>query len=128
MRVYLASNFQSQKRMMKVREALENIGVTVCNGWLEPGVDAQDFEQLSPEQRAMYSYRDIGEIVTVDLLIMDTQEQSTSGGREVEYGMALALGKPVWIVGPTRNIFHTVARRQYDDWEQVVGDLLDEDF
>lgn len=71
----------------------------------------------------MYSYRDAGEIVTADLLIIDTQEESCSGGREVEYGMALALGKPVWVVGPHRNIFHSVCRRQFDDWAPVLKEL-----
>jgi hypothetical protein len=108
--------------MRKVKASLERMGHTICNGWLEES-NAQELSTLTDRKRRVYSYRDIGEIVSVDLLVIDTQEESSSGGREVEYGMALAFGKPVWVVGPQRNIFHSVCRRQFDDWEPVLKEL-----
>ena len=94
----------------------------MCSNWLSES-SAQAFADLTVKQRRTYSYRDIGEVVTADLLIIDTQEESCSGGREVEYGMALALGKSVWVVGPERNIFHSVPRRQFDTWEMAIEEL-----
>jgi nucleoside 2-deoxyribosyltransferase len=121
MRIYLASNFASQARIRTVRNDLRALGHTITSSWLaERG--AQSFE-LRPENGERYATRDLGEIVTSDLLIIDTHEQSNTGGREVEYGAALALGKPVWIVGPSRNVFHTVARRSFDSWAECYDAL-----
>lgn len=111
--------------MRKIRESLERLGHTVCSNWLSED-NAQAFDDLSEKRRRTYSYRDIGEVVTADLLIVDTQEVSQSGGREVEYGMALALGKSVWVVGPQRNIFHAVPRRQFDTWEDALKELAND--
>ncbi len=100
------------------------LGHTVCSNWLSED-NAQAFSELTTKRRQMYSYRDIGEVVSCDLLIIDTAEESTSGGREVEYGMALALGKSVWVIGPDRNIFHSVCRRRFDDWQMALKELGD---
>lgn len=124
MRIYLASNWQSQSRIRKVRDSLVRLGHTVCSNWLSED-NAQAFSELTTKRRQMYSYRDIGEVVSCDLLIIDTAEESTSGGREVEYGMALALGKSVWVIGPDRNIFHSVCRRRFDDWQMALKELGD---
>jgi len=120
---YLASNWGSQRRIRDVRSKLVALGHTVRSGWLDE-TSAQSFESLDPARRREYSYRDMGEIATVDVVCVDTQEPSPSGGREVECGMALAHGKPLFVVGPSRNIFHEVAHRQYADWSEVFAVLL----
>jgi hypothetical protein len=39
------------------------------------------------------------------------------GGRHVEYGLALGLGKRLIICGPRENIFHTLPQvEHYPDW------------
>ncbi len=123
MRIYLASNWQSQARIRAMREVIEGLGHEVVSGWLDETQTAQSLASTTPEEARIFAYRDMGEIMSCDLLIIDTQEESTSGGREVEYGVAMALGKPMWLVGPNRNIFHSIPRRQYDTWEEVIGDL-----
>ena len=121
MRIYLASNFKSQERIRKVRDEIKALGHTVTSSWLgEKG--GQSFE-LQPHNGPRYATRDVGEIVTSDLLIIDTKEQSNTGGREVEYGVALALGKLVWVVGKHRNVFHTVARHTFTTWDECYAYL-----
>lgn len=110
--------------MRKIRDSLVRLGHTICSNWLSED-NAQSLPELSTKRRQMYSYRDIGEVVSADILIIDTNEESCSGGREVEYGMALALGKPVWVVGPVRNIFHSVCRQRFDDWQMALKELGD---
>lgn len=122
MRIYVASNSGSQARMQVIKKDLEALGHVVCSSWLqEKGAPAMD--RLSDEQRRGLACRDLGEIVTADLLIVDTFESADSTGREVEYGAAMALGKKVWRVGPARNIFHTVARKTFSDWKEALGEL-----
>jgi len=122
LRIYLASNHQSQDRLKIVKEMLLERGHTVCSNWLTEGT-AQAMEVLTEDQRQLFSYRDLGEILSADLLILDTREQSVSGGREVEYGAALALGKLVWRVGPARNVFHSIPRRSFDSWSEALEAL-----
>ena len=43
------------------------------------------------------------------------------GGRHVEFGMALALGKPIFVYGHKENIFHYLP--QVEHTENVVESL-----
>ncbi len=121
MRVYLASNFASQDRMKGVRRMLERLGHEVTSTWLDED-GAQSYE-LNPQFGPGYAIRDRGEVEASDILILDTLEQSNTGGREVELGLALATGKRTWRVGPARNIFHTVVGATFDDWESCYEKL-----
>ncbi len=63
--------------------------------------------------------RDCGELFDCHLFIIDTLDDSNTGGREVEYGLAVGAGKEVWRVGPVRNIFHLSARA-FSSWDQAL--------
>lgn len=69
--------------------------------------------------------KDLCEIRSADLLILDTAEASERGGKEVEFGFALGhyQGKLVWIVGAARNVFHHLADKRFDTWEDCVDFL-----
>jgi hypothetical protein len=124
MRIYLSSNWQSQRRMRQMRERLEAEGFEICSSWLDED-PAQRVEHLSLGERIEYAIRDMREVASADLLILDTLEPSLSGGREVECGAALGSGKLVWIVGPVRNIFHELADRHFVSWDHVPMALHD---
>ena len=121
MRVYLASNWESQARLVALVSRVDGGSHEVVSSWLweEPG---QGFRVLSEMQCVEKAHRDLGEILTADLVIVDTLEETQSGGREVELGFA--VGKhPVWLVGPCRNIFHQVTTRQFVDWDSCLDAL-----
>lgn len=123
MRIYLASNWDSKKRMAGLRDQIEaTTSHNVCARWLDEQSN-QNFQELEPDMAALNAYRDLGEICTVDLLIIDTAEESNTGGREVEYGFALGAGRPVWVVGPDRNIFHAVSRKHFTNWVDCLRAL-----
>jgi hypothetical protein len=69
--------------------------------------------------------KDLAEIKSAELFILDTTVMDARGGREVELGVALGAfqGKQIWIVGPTINVFHTLADRQFNDWREVLAAL-----
>jgi hypothetical protein len=119
MRIYLASNWASKDRLAKMKWDIETLGHEVCSHWLEEDSD-QSYESLNFAQRQDYSFRDLGEIVSANLLILDTLEVAASGGREVELGFALGTKTPVWIVGPDRNIFHSIASRRFASWAECL--------
>ncbi len=108
--------------MCAVRIALEQLGHTIISTWLDEE-GGQSYE-LNPTRGPGYALRDMAEVnLEADLLIIDTLEESKTGGREVELGMALARMKRTWRVGPARNIFHTITQRHYTSWEEVYADL-----
>lgn len=63
------------------------------------------------------------QIQQADVMILDTLEPSTTGGRDAELGLALGfqlLGKPIDIIhiGPVVNIFQNLIRnKRVDTWE-----------
>jgi nucleoside 2-deoxyribosyltransferase len=122
MRIYLASNWGSKKRISALRDQIQLLGHTICSNWLDEDSD-QNFEGIDNAQRQEYACRALGEILTSDLLILDTVDASPSGGREIEMGFAVGQGVPVWVVGPERNIFHSIAARRYTTWTDVLFDL-----
>lgn len=105
--------------MREIRAQIHLLGHEVISSWLD---EDQSFNSI-PEMAPGFSFRDLGEVMASDLLIIDTFEGSNTGGREVEYGAAIALGRPVWRVGPSRNIFHSIAKRTFNSWEAVYYDL-----
>lgn len=67
--------------------------------------------------------RDLREVQRADLLILDTIDESNTGGREVEMGSALSMETTIWRVGPVRNIFHELAEREFTDWDEILREL-----
>ncbi len=56
------------------------------------------------------------------MLILDsTFGPSTRGGKNVECGIALALGKLLVTVGPRENVFSYLASRAFETWPECVA-------
>lgn len=73
--------------------------------------------------RLKFAEDDFADVQTCDMLIAFTEEPRNGGrnrgGRHVEMGIALALGKIVKIVGPRENLFCWLPEiDQYDTWER----------
>lgn len=119
-KIYIAGKFEAQRRLRSVRAEIESRGLgEVVGTWLDeeeaPGkvTEAQKFE---------YAVRDLSEIRQADLLILDTYDDNLRGGREVEYGYAIASGAAVWVVGPKRNVFHELAS-VFPSWGEALHAL-----
>ena len=65
--------------------------------------------------------RDVLELLDSEAIILDTFDVTPRGGREVEWG-AFVFGKVRfgYVVGPKRNVFHELATKQFDIWEQCI--------
>jgi hypothetical protein len=73
-------------------------------------------EDEHAKKTACVDWLDIG---AADLVIRFLHDASRTGGADTEVGLALAAGKLLWIVGPYRNIFHRLADRRFDTWEEA---------
>lgn len=100
MTAYLAAPYSERKRALEVLRELELNGVEVTSTWLTAA------EHEMSDEWAQIDLADVARAdVFVALNFMDWTECGR-GGRHVELGYALALGKRIVLVGERSNIFH----------------------
>lgn len=123
MKIYTAAKFARRVHIRPYRDQLWALGHQVVSTWLDEIAKPAGMDQGTFDRKL--AIKDLAEISSADLLILDTWEAAVSGGREVEFGFALGRyqEKMVWLVGEQRNIFHTLADRHFYCWEDVVDAL-----
>jgi len=121
MKIYVASFFETKKRLQEPKNALWEMGYNITSSWLNeiPKADFIPTKEIFWKKLAM---KDLAELNAADAIILDTIDVNPRGGREVEFGFALGCWqtKLVCIVGPYRNVFHTLADKQFDSWEDCL--------
>jgi hypothetical protein len=116
----MASFFDTRARLKPIRDKVESYGHKVVGRW----IDEQDTViGLTVKEQADAACRDLVDIMNADLFILDTIDENKRGGREVEFGYAYAFGRRMWVVGPGRNIFHTLAGNHFATWEDCLHAL-----
>jgi len=124
MRVYLASRYGRREELCGYRGILMAQGVEVGARWLDGEHQLTPVSQhLGNEGAALiesqgqghdalrqwFALQDLEDIVACSTVISFTEPpgtKATRGGRHVEFGYALALGKRMMVVGPRENLFH----------------------
>lgn len=127
MKVYLCSRYSRRDQMRSVREELQRQGHVVTSRWLDTNWEEKDRSGSSsaapPAYRQEYAVKDLEDVAAADCLIAFTEEPGVSGrgGRHVELGFALALGKRVIVVGRRENLFchHPCVEFFASQWEMV---------
>lgn len=101
MKIYLAAPFEKQLLMKAVAIGLRGKGFTVTSRWLEEDTDTPGSSD--------HAVRDIEDIHDADIVAVYNPidfYRAGTGGRHVEFGYAIALGKAVILVGRPSNVFH----------------------
>lgn len=116
MRIYLASRYDRRFEMLGVTAVLMKAGHDVTSRWIEGRGDGPEVEAVE----------DVEDVLRADCILCFTEEPTehvswaARGGRHVEFGVALAMGKRLCVVGPRENIFHHLPRveqfRSLDDF------------
>ena len=120
MTIYIAGRYESKGRLQEIRQRVECLGHQVVSTWLDEPESEYPTEMDSNAIRAC-ALRDLVEIATADVLLLDTYDEDIHGGREWEGGFG--FGHPhlrVMLVGPRRNIFHTLVPMQFKSWEEAL--------
>ena len=125
--VYVAGSFNGAPRIRVEAGRLAEYGYRVLSRWFNPDDFIEkawdkDFNGKVAESMAT---GDVYSILEADVFIIDTFDKSTTGGRDVELGVALARKldrHPLRIIriGPSVNIFHTLVRETYPDWNTFL--------
>ena len=120
MTIYLSARITAQARLRPIRARLRALGYQCESSWLDELDVAYPVEPTRARAKAL---RDFSEIECADIFILDTLDESTTGGREYEAGYAhrspVESPTQVWRVGPVRNVFHELADEVFTGWEDV---------
>jgi hypothetical protein len=123
MRTYLAARYSRREEMVGYRRELDLRGIEVTSRWINGmhqvddkgipignhGERLVEGDEGAASLRTHFASEDISDVQAADVLILFTEPPravtSSRGGRHVEFGMALALGKFMVVVGPRENLF-----------------------
>lgn len=136
MRIYLAGPYSKREQLRAYGDELTRVGFTIASTWLEETHEINAgttgaASALTDDQVSGHAMTDLLDVERSDLLVLFTApsvglapEQNTSGGRHVETGYALALKKPVIVVGEPENVFHRLRTiTVVPDWHEAVLEL-----
>jgi nucleoside 2-deoxyribosyltransferase len=115
---YFAARFSRRFELQGYRRDLRMIGHEVTARW----IDSRD-----DDDGEMAAARDIADIELADGLISFAEAPrsvATRGGRHVELGVALALGKRVIAVGHRENVFFHLSEVEFfESWPDAIESL-----
>jgi hypothetical protein len=104
---YVAASFPRRHEAEAIASALRSAGIRVTARWIdlakEQGSGYAEHPRFTKQEMADH---DLEDIVGVDFVVVLTGDTETKGGRHSEVGIALALKKPVFLVGPREQVFH----------------------
>lgn len=120
MKVYLAADYARKNEIREVAAKLRALGIEVTSRWLDTPDDGIPW---SAEAKV-----DVEDVQDAHTLVSFTTGELARGGRHAEFGMAVALGKGLVIVGPREHVFHFLpevlllhGKEQLLDWAKVVA-------
>ena len=117
MKIYLAASFSRQKEMRSVEDRLQKAGFKITSHWLDEPAKKESSDARSRDlmRRAICDLHDIRD---ADILVRFTDPEVVmgdyqsmipgflgTGARHTEVGYAIAMGRPVVVVGGHQNVF-----------------------
>ena len=135
-RYYIAARYDRREEMCGYADELRQLGHMVDCRWLlgQLHADAHKVDDPSwhrddgvPMEAAPFARDDMEDLAAADTIILFSElpeSHSKRGGRHVEFGMALAFGLELVVIGPRENVFHCLPRVcRFDTWEEFKGKL-----
>lgn len=117
MKVYIAAPYQLRADAIRAKHQLQVQGFDVTSTWLT----------LPDKNSDAFARQDLDDIAAADAVVALNPpgwENRGTGGRHVEFGYALGLGKHVVLVGVRSNIFHHLTQAHLCDTVDTAGSLL----
>jgi Domain of unknown function (DUF6378) len=114
-KIYLAAQFARHADMRDYRDVLTELGCEVTSRWIDlhtvndPVTGSEAFNSR-PQEFSKFAEEDLEDVAAADLVVSFTEGGLARGGRHVEFGYAVALGKELVLIGPREHLFHTLAK------------------
>jgi len=109
MRVYLAARFSRRAELAGYAEILRSSGIEVTSRWLGGNHQIPKDGEVDGFEARRFAREDIEDLLAADTVVCFTEPDGTPhtrGGRHVEFGLALGVGKQVILIGPRENVFY----------------------
>ena len=123
MKIYLATRYRRIDEMNRRAEDLRKLGHLVTSRWLDGHHEAP--MPLDDPSWPEIAQEDVDDVRAADVVVSFTQSQrGGGGGRHVEFGLGLGLGKRLVLVGPREHLFHTLPSVEvYRTWSEALESL-----
>lgn len=132
MKIYIAARFDRIDEMNEIAARLRDAGHIVDCRWLNgshqlhPGADEVEAAQGNiPMAAQPFALDDVEDLSAADAILFFSEKpesHSKRGGRHVEFGMAIALRKRLFVIGPRENVFHCLPQvERYDCFENFMA-------
>ena len=128
MKIYLAARYSRMEELRGYADELVAAGHVITSRWILGGNGIPETAEVNMESQR-FALEDFRDLQVAGAAISWTEpprvESTARGGRHVEFGIALAMGKRLLVVGPRENLFHTMPNvYQFDRWGPEVLDAL----
>lgn len=130
MKFYIAARFSRRPEANALAHKLQALGHTITSRWVKPDCDhvmpTGLSQQAADKERKRFAEEDFEDVRACDALVSLQEEprNNSRGGRHVELGMALALGKLVGCIGPRETVFHHLPQvAHFDTEEEFLADV-----
>jgi len=132
MKFYLAAAYDRKEEMRVYRTNLWADGHEVTSRWIDGHPEINNGDIISVDMLNDPDYleicrevanHDLEDIRAADAMI-SFHGHTNQGGRHVEYGYAMALEKPIYIIGDRENLFHVVGAQRFGTYLDFAMYLL----
>lgn len=123
---YFAGSFNRKPELLEYLREFEAAGNYCTSRWLKNDheLDFQDDRSKLNYSGFGFTYalEDVDDIVKSECIIFFSSANHPSkgrGGRHTEFGIGLALGRPIFIIGERECAFHSMTRDElcFKDWD-----------
>jgi len=122
-RVYVSGTFISQARLRPHADVLRKLGHDVVSTWLYEA--AKPATLNTAEWNLALADKDLAEVFAADCIILDLDQESTTGGRYTEWGAACYPGslRRRYVVGGKHKdgVFLAKAHRRFESLYDLLA-------
>lgn len=133
--IYLAARYSRREELCGYAEALKDLGAFVTSRWLNGNHQLDDSglsEEAKQEERIRFACEDWEDLFQADICVSFTETPrgtNSRGGRHVEFGAAMAMGKECIVIGHRENVFHCLPGVAfYSTWEECLQAFTEKGF
>ncbi len=117
--IYLAARFERQHEMRGYRRVLNSLGYSVSSRWLDQISADGALGPIEKRNCAQVDLQDIRESDTLILFTSDLHGGYSTAAHKVEFGIAIAMGMRLIVIGQYENVFcHLPKVHQFDSFKE----------
>lgn len=133
MKFYICARYGRREEARELADRLIQLGHQITSTWLWQVEDEMLYDN-GPLVAGQFAQKDVDEVESgngIVYLSEPTDNVWGRGGRHVEFGVAIAFKKDLYVVGPLENLFHYLPKvvqcDSADDFINFVVENYDEE-